>query len=238
MPEREADERTALAALSTATANKAITDRAKALDADITRMRTQLNQTGPVLEANAQGSALARLFDLPDSKASFLSTWQNFGMAAIVELSIVLSLVAFEVLGAAETAGRPPSAKREAPRLQAREYLIEEEDEPKPIKTLPPIQKPRLVTSSAQPTGNVPAILAEVMEPGTAKDRIEIADIFMAYATKCRDQGKRPVSPEEFSGQLMRLCNTIGIETASKGENDYLLRVRLKAAASQGGAAS
>jgi hypothetical protein len=35
-----------------------------------------------VLEANSQGNALARLFNLPEAKAATLSTYQNLAMAS------------------------------------------------------------------------------------------------------------------------------------------------------------
>jgi cell division protein FtsX len=80
------------------TRNKALTDRAAKLDADIVALRDKIEKAGPVLEANAQGSALARLFDMPDTKAATLSTYQNLAMAMVIEFLIVISLVASEVI--------------------------------------------------------------------------------------------------------------------------------------------
>jgi len=88
----------ALAGLEAVTRNKALTDRAAKLDADIVALRDKIEKAGPVLEANSQGSALARLFDMPDTKAATLSTYQNLAMAMVIEFLIVISLVASEVI--------------------------------------------------------------------------------------------------------------------------------------------
>ena len=48
-------------------------------------------KAGPVLEANSQGNALARLFALPEGDAARLSTYQNLAMAIGIEILIVLS---------------------------------------------------------------------------------------------------------------------------------------------------
>ena len=79
--EREQAEASALAALENATQNKAMTDHAAKLDVDIAALREKIEKAGPILEANSQGSALARLFGLPDTKAATLSTYQNLAMA-------------------------------------------------------------------------------------------------------------------------------------------------------------
>jgi hypothetical protein len=84
------------------------------------------------------------------------------------------------------------------------------------------------VASSPEPIGNIAAIISEIMEPGTARQKVEIADLFKAYATTCRKLGKRPVSPGEFSSALQRLCDEIGIKVAHKGEHVYLMKVRLR----------
>jgi hypothetical protein len=107
---REDEERAVNAAFSKASADKAATKQAKDLDIEIAALKARLEKAGPVLEANPQGSAFARLFSLPDSKAAFLSTWQNFAMGVIVEILIVFSMIAFEVLGRAEKSRAPSEA--------------------------------------------------------------------------------------------------------------------------------
>ena len=71
------------------------------------RCREKIEKAGPVLEANSQGSALARLFGLPDTKAATLSTYQNLAMAVVIEFLIAISLVASEVIGQPERVPAP-----------------------------------------------------------------------------------------------------------------------------------
>jgi hypothetical protein len=63
---------------------------------------------------------------------------------------------------------------------------------------------------------NVATVMAEVMQPGTARDKAEFADLFKAYAQVRRQQGKRPLPPEEFSDALQRFCNKLGIKSPTK----------------------
>ena len=61
--DKETAESTALATLEAITRNKAATDRAAKLDSDIATFREKIENAGPVLEANSQGNALARIFN-------------------------------------------------------------------------------------------------------------------------------------------------------------------------------
>jgi hypothetical protein len=61
-------------------------------------LRERLAKSGPLVTVNVQGSAIAKLFRLPDDEADFAAVAQQFGVAVIVELLIVMSLVAFELL--------------------------------------------------------------------------------------------------------------------------------------------
>jgi len=94
--QREIDEKDAADKLATATSAKAATERAGKLEASMTTIRQRLASSGPVVTVNVQGSALARLFRLPDTEADFAATVQQFGMAAIVELLIAFALIAWE----------------------------------------------------------------------------------------------------------------------------------------------
>jgi hypothetical protein len=222
---RVADEQKALAALTEASKNKALTDSAAALDLEIAGYKKILDQTGAVLESNSQGSALARLFNLPDSTASLMSTWQNFLTGAIVNVLIAAAMVAYE--------GLSPEHNRKAavpePRGRREDAValvpVDGRAPEKPI-AFPEAQKPRLIASRANPLGNVPTITAELLEAGRGK--VEIEDAFKAYALVCRDQGKRPVSPEMFAADIKKLCLTSGIRIEAKGDRFYLMKVRLR----------
>src|SRR6185436_10462044 len=103
-------------------------------------IRQRLAAGGPVVTVNVQGSALARLFRLPDAEADFAVTVQQFGMAAIVELLIAFALIAWEML-------RPTGAAKLTAPAVSREP-DERSVEPVPprlaIKALP---RPKLVSS-------------------------------------------------------------------------------------------
>jgi hypothetical protein len=96
---REEDETTATTKLSEATAAKAVTERATRLEVSAQREREKLAKLGAIVAVNEQGSALAKLFRLPDAEADFAATAQQFGMALVVELIIVACMVGWEALG-------------------------------------------------------------------------------------------------------------------------------------------
>jgi hypothetical protein len=196
------------------------------LDAEIAALNEGLAAAKPVLEANSQGAAFARMFDLPDSKAEFLLNWQNFAMAATVEMLIVAAMIAFEVLGRAGKPIKPSELPGRPEKATGLEPLHETSGEA--FRGIPASPRPRLVASSPEPTGNVATIISEIMEPGTARQKVEIADLFKACAATCRKLGKHPVSPGDFSSALQRLCDEIGIKVAHKGERVYLMKVRLR----------
>lgn len=214
--EREANEREALEALQRATASKAASDQANALDADIARLKQRIEAVGPVLETNSQGFALARILNLPESWADWLLTWQNFGMAIVAELLIVLSLVAFELLGKP----KPIAAALEPVGLEPMAEPVT------PPKVFPAPAKPRLVASRPVPAGNVAIILADLMEP--CAGRVEFAEAYAGYVRACRSQNKRPVFPDDFSTALRRICREMRIRIENEGEHVFLAGVRIK----------
>jgi hypothetical protein len=245
--DKEAEESSALAALDAAARNKAAADRALKLDADIAAFREKIEKAGPVLEANSQGNALARLFNLPEAKAATLTTYQNLAMALVIELLIVISLVAGEVLEHHETKTPALEARPIAPTLaptdqttqaapsekQAQPLMNAGKDAPllEPLphdvgsKVFPVLTKPRLIASTDGPQGNVAAIMAEIMEPGRGK--VEFAEAYTAYVKLCRQRNKRPVSPEDYSSALRELCDACGIKLQSSDDHVYLLRVKI-----------
>jgi hypothetical protein len=232
---KKEEEAKALAELETSK-NKTATERARALDAEINALKEKIEKAGPVLEANAQGSALARLFALPEGDAAKLSTYQNLAMAIGIEILIVLSLIAYEVMSehekttpapeSASTAGvtrvevgKPDKTVEAAPVMVA----IPFDEEP---KVFPPPPKPRLIASRFDPLGNVAVIMAEIIGPG--RERVEIADVFAAYAEACEVSGKRPIPANEFSGAIAELCERLGIEIEDNDKGVFLLKVRLR----------
>ncbi len=80
--EKETAESQTLADLAAVTSNKALTDRAAALDAQIAAFREKIEAAGPVRETNSHGKALARLFGLDEMEAAKLITRQNTALNA------------------------------------------------------------------------------------------------------------------------------------------------------------
>jgi hypothetical protein len=176
-----------------------------------------------VLDVNPQGSAFARLLNLPDTQAASLSTWQNFAMGIVVELLVIAWMIAFEVLGKGETSKTAPEPARKPEESPS---LLEALPATREPQAIPTSSKPRLIASRAEPVGSVTAIMADLFEPD--KGKVEFADAFKAYVLECRLQGKRQVSAEDFGGALQRLCDEIGIKVTHKGDHVYLMKVRLR----------
>ena len=241
--EKEQAEATALAALEVATQNKAMTDHAAKLDADIAALKEKIEKAGPVLEANSQGSALARLFGLPDTKAATLSTYQNLAMAVVIEFLIAISLVASEVIGHAEKGPVPAAGLKAAARNEEGNIEDEKAKPAQRIEALPAAKlaklspaapKPRLIASQPKPIGNVAQIMADILVPGRGK--VEIAALYAAYSKACAAAGKRPIAAGDFPAALASLCKTLNIRIEVTDTGVYLLRVKLLATAAGAGA--
>ena len=176
-----------------------MTDRAAKLDADIVALREKIEKAGSVLEANSQGSASARLFDMPDTKAATLSTYQNLAMAMVIEFLIVISLVASEVIEQHERRQAPAAG---SPKAAARKETEQEEEEEEGAKAAPSIEalpvkktpkpfpaasKPALIASQPNLTGSVAQVMADILAPG--RGRVEIAALYAAYSKACAASG-------------------------------------------------
>ncbi len=230
---KETAESEALAGLEAVTRNKALTDRAAKLDAGIVALREKIEKAGPVLEANAQGSALARLFDMPDTKAATLSTYQNLAMAMVIEFLIVISLVASEVIEQHEKRQAPAALSPKA--VASKEKEEEEGAKAAPLiealpagtrpKPFPAASKPRLIASQPNPAGSVAQVMADILGPG--RGRVEIAALYAAYSKACAANGKRPVAAGEFPAALAALCNKLNIKIEATDTGVYLLKVKL-----------
>jgi hypothetical protein len=251
--DRQKDEIAALGDAAKATQEMNATDHAQKLDQDITKLNEKIEKAGPVLEANSQGGALARLFNLPDDDkdaAKKLSTYQNLAMGFGIELLIALALILYEVMteherermpktAPASPAARPIELELEPEAVAIAAPVIEAEKpvEPAPVlkeiimeeepKAFPVRSRPRLIASQPDPVGSVPEILAEVMEKG-GRGKLEIREIFKACSEACRAHGKRFVSEAEFPALLVACCKAADIEVEISDGRAYLLNVRLK----------
>lgn len=222
--DREADERAANAALSKATASKAATDRATKLEADAADQKKLLNSLGPIVVVNVQGAEIAKLFRLPDDEAGFAASLQQFGIAAVVELIILICLIGWEAsrpnVSTPQTLPANVSTKRE-------NVDISEPETPAAITpVIPAPSKPKLVAVSPTPMGNVNRILTDNLE-AAAGERVELADIARRYREVCKGQGRKPVTQDEFVRGVETFCRAIGIKRHNEDGHLYLLDVQL-----------
>jgi len=203
---REGDERNAIERLANVTAAMAATDRAVKLEADAKAQRDKLAALGPIVTVNVQGSAITKLFRLPDGEAEFAATVQQFGIAVIVEMIIVMCMIAWELLGSAQ--GTASEVMRE-------------------MNIVAPV-KPRLVaTTNVEPVGSVPKIMATVLEPADG-ERVELADAYRAYVARCKAERRRALPPEQFAESLKKFCEECGISIQRPSGRVYLVGVRCR----------
>lgn len=206
---READERTALEQLAGVTGAKASTDRVIELEAQIAAVKASLEAGEAVLNPNPLQSALEAMFG-PTGAA--LTTWQSVIVAAVFELCLIACVIAFEVLGHAQSKPQPEV-------ITAR---IVEEPAPPPA----PLPRPRLVSSESRPAGSVASILDKVTRKARGQ-RVEIEDAFNAYRATCSVQGKRTVDFDKFAAQAQRFCKANGIEMVADEVTVYLKGLQL-----------
>ena len=232
--DREDAERQAAGTLTRATAAKALTDRALKLETDMLPIRERLRSVGPVVEANVQGSAIAKLFRLPDTEAEFAATVQQFALAGVVEALIVLSMMSFELLGRNQPIR---SAASQAPATSRRWWVRRSTpSEAKPhMPEIVPAKLPEphglnlVAVRSERPAGSIPKILTAALEPA-AGQRVEMAEVYRRYNVDCAAEGDQAVPPAKFADPLARFCKGAGIKTKVEGEHVYLLNVRIGAA--------
>ena len=89
--------------------------------------------------------------------------------------------------------------------------------------------KPRLVASEAVPFGSVVQIVRDLLEPGTARSKVGVVDLYKTYAATCTAAGKRAIAPAEFPAALAPICKACDIAVRDDGDAGiFLLKVKLK----------
>ena len=68
--------------------------------------------------------------------------------------------------------------------------------------------------------------MTAALEPATGK-RVELEEVFGAYADACQAEGKRAVPPGQFVDPLKKFCKAAGIRIKDEGGHVYLMNVRL-----------
>jgi hypothetical protein len=139
-------------------------------------------------------------------------------------------MAGFELLGHEKTA---PAQRREPvvppATVEPVAHLIDAK--PALITIRPPAsRKPQLVSStSALPVGSAPELLTDLLKPAVGQ-RVEIEEVYRAFAVRCRAIGKRPVTPEQFVEPLQVFCRECRIESEQQRGRVHLVGVRLAAA--------
>jgi hypothetical protein len=145
-----------------------------------------------------------------------------FGIAAVVELIILICLIGWEVLGHAP-AGSPTMG---APVAQT-------EPEPVTVKIAPP--RPTLVASRKEaPAGPIRRIMHDVLEPARGR-RVELGQGYLRYTAICKAEGRTPVTPDQYMDAMVGFCKVTGIRTKIEGNRIYLMGEQLAALPAKAG---
>jgi hypothetical protein len=96
--DREADERMAREKLLAIQAQRTATITAEEIDARMGEAMLAIGKQGPVRSVDAQGAALATLLGGPPSWAATISIWQQALLVILMELAVIVSLIAAEVM--------------------------------------------------------------------------------------------------------------------------------------------
>ena len=123
-----------------------------------------------------------------------------------------------------------PPAQSGAQRVHAAARRAAEAAEGTPApRTFPARAKPRLVASEAVPVGSVVQIVRDLIDPGAARAKLGVVELYKAYAATCAESGKRPIAPAEFPAALAPICEACGITIRDDGAPGiFLLKVKLK----------
>jgi hypothetical protein len=221
---REEDETKATNALTAASTAKAQTDRASRLENDAEGPRRKLADLGPIVSVNLQGTAIAKLFRLPDTEAEFAATVQQIGTAAVVELIIIMCMIAWEVMGRAPKASTQLAHSEPVPESPT---IIDVTPLPKTKPKKPQVpnrSRPRLAAITQQPTGAVLDFLHDGIEIEEG-EQTEMADAYIGYLSWCKAKQLSPMDVTEFADNVEELCREVGIRISAEG--NYLLNIRV-----------
>jgi hypothetical protein len=219
--QREIEEKHAADKLASASSAKSATERAAQYEASMAALRKRLAASGPIVTVNVQGSALARLFRLPDTEATFAETLQQFGMAAVVELLIAFALIAWEILKPVESPTKPGMV----------DTCPLEPKDPLPAVASPSVKalpKPRLVSSKA-PVGSVGDFVVARLERSTDGE-LEFGQMYEDYAEWCRQCATVPLGSELFASGMKRICEQTYVRIKSKDQSAVFVGLRIAVA--------
>jgi hypothetical protein len=118
---REDDEKDASDKLTAATTNKATTDRAAKLDADLAGIRKRLESAPTIGAVNPLAAALGRLFGMSVSDAA---DRRDLFLAIVLELLVAGSMIGVELTREHKAPEPSAPARRELPRGSVEQFLL------------------------------------------------------------------------------------------------------------------
>jgi hypothetical protein len=212
---RETDEQARREALSVATANKATTDRAAALDAGTATIRARIDGAKAVQISNPGAAAISRLLRIEADDA--------------VSLSALLGALALELAGMAAMmradAHRPvDEAKPGAPSEQ-----LAEPEAVEPATTLMP---PRTSTAAiVEPATDTVGRFMLACLTSAKGEEVAGAAIYARHRRWCDEQQPPLASLDAraFAREFAARCERLSIRTRREGAKVYCLDVRLAA---------
>ena len=202
---REATEQSARETLTAALANKAATDKATRLDAEITTIRARINGGQAVVSVNPQAEAWARVFRVDPITAA---TYQPLAIVVLVEMLTAFTLLAWELLRPM----RPPT-ERPLPVAQ--------------VKGAAQLKRKSTPVADSKPT-TVLDVLCEIVAPTDRRKRVEIEDVHRAYVAACKAQEIEVASLEVFGAQAKEFVDAAGIRTLASEGKLYWCGARLE----------
>jgi hypothetical protein len=132
-------------------------------------------------------------------------------------------------------ADRPPKQPAALNRAQAAEPPAQASEDPAPdAQAIPGLSKPHLVASEDLPFGNVVQIVSGLLEPGSARSKVNVVVLYKAYAAACSAAGKRPIAPAGFPEALAPICTACGTTLRDGGAAGlFLPKAKLRQAGSK-----
>jgi hypothetical protein len=229
--QKETDETAAIKTLGEATANKAATDRADEIDAQLKDLRRKpKGEAGAVGVVNPMTELLSGIVG---AWAATLTAWQKAAFAVVYDLCLVAMVIGIEILGEP----KPEKAPRKRWwQRQRREPAPEAPQEPveavpvaiveTPAAIIPKPVRPKIAASNPSPVASVKRILSQALEAAPGQ-RVELADLAARYRTVAKAEGKRSVALEQFTTDLDAFAKALGLKRKREDGHLYLLDVQL-----------
>ncbi len=199
---REDEEAAARNVLTTLAANKAATDRAAKLDADVRVLRKRLDGGQAVANPNPLGNALELMLG---AGAAALTAWQQAIVAAVFELCLVGVMVIFELLGQ----GKQLAVA--SPAQESRDQAREATSVPA-LAALPPPRKTREKVPQPSNGGSVRSFVRDHLFPADDGERVDIKSLIHTYRRWCAKKDLAPVDLDGFLDEIEQLCRKLGVK--------------------------